>query len=37
MPERSNYYEASTHFSPDGKPSVLQQFVELLNTAKTNR
>lgn len=30
------YYEVSTHFSPDGRQSVLQQFMELLNTAEIN-
>ena len=28
------YYEVSTHFSPDGKQSVLQQFMELLSTTE---
>ena len=27
-------YEVTTHFSIDGKQSVLQQFIELLKTAK---
>jgi hypothetical protein len=27
-------YEVTTHFSTDGKQSVLQQFMELLKTAK---
>ena len=28
------YYEVSTHFSTDGKQSVLQQFMGLLNAAE---